>query len=209
MGAAREQLHLYQGQLSPALKGLISGHGGLGPGHRLVKHKYLLFLLVLAQEVLHLPRRWPGCAQGDAEVTLGQLVVTDFIVDDAQGLGIFGGDNDAAGIAVDAVAQGRGKGVFPPGIPLPLLVEIRLNVVYKGVHLLRFVRMDHQARLLIQQHKVLVLIHDVKAWLKEGEEHIFLPGLVKKLIIYIQLQHIPLAQPLIPGSPLSVDLDAL
>ena len=69
--------------------------------------------------------------------------------------------------------------------------------------------MDHQARLLIQQHKVLVLIHNVKTWLKEGEEHIFLPGLVEKLIIYIQLQHIPLAQPLIPGSPLTVDLDAL
>ena len=89
------------------------------------------------------------------------------------------------------------------------MVEIRLNVVYKGVHLLRFVRMDHQARFLIQQHKVLVLIHDVKAWLKEGEEHIFLPRLVEKLIVNIQLQHVPLGQPLIPGSPLAVDLDAL
>ncbi len=36
--------------------------------------------------------------------------------------------------------------------------------------------------------------------LKRGEEHIFLPRLVEKLIVNIQLQHVSLGQPLIPGS---------
>ena len=136
-------------------------------------------------------------------------MVTDFVVDDAQRLGVLGGDDDAAGVAVDTVAQSRGKGIFPPGIPLPLLVEVCLDVIDEGVHLLRLVSVDYQPRTLIQQHQVLILIHNVKAGLKEGEEHIFLPRLVEKLIVNIQLQHVPLGQPLIPGSPLAVDLDAL
>ena len=57
-------------------------------------------------------------ANGDAEVGLFQLMVPDLLIDDAQGLGIFGGDDDTAGVPVDAVAQGGGKGVLPLGVPL-------------------------------------------------------------------------------------------
>ena len=48
------------------------------------------------------------------------------------GLGVLGGHDDAAGVAVDAVAQGRSKGVLVPGIPLLLLVEVGLNVGDEG-----------------------------------------------------------------------------
>ena len=82
-------------------------------------------------------------------------------------------------------------------------------MVDEGVHLLRFVGVDHKPRALIQQHEIFILIHDVQAGLKEGEEHIFLPRLVKKLVVYIELQNVPLRKTLIPHSPLAVHLDAL
>ena len=144
---------------------------------------HLLFLLVLQQEAGHLPLRGTGAAQGDAQVPLVDLPVPDFFVDDAQGLGVFGGDDDAAGVAVDAVAQGRGEGVFPSGVPLPLLIQIRLDVVDEGVDLLRLVGVDHQAGPLVQQQQILVLIHDVQAGLEQRQEKIVLPGLVKELVV--------------------------
>ena len=145
--------------------------------------RHLLFLLVLQQEAGHLALRGTGAAQGDAQVPLVDLPIPDLLIDDAQGLGVFGGDDDAAGVAVDAVAQGRGEGVLPPGIPLPLLIQIRLDVVDEGVDLLCLVGVDHQAGALVQQQQILVLIHDVQAGLEQGQEKIVLPGLVKELVV--------------------------
>ena len=119
-------------------------------------HGHLLFLLILQQEAGYLPLWGTGTAQGDAQVALVDLPVPDLLIDDAQGLGIFGGDDDASGVAVDAVAQGRGKGV------LPLLVKVRLDVIDEGVDLLRLVGVDHQPRPFVQQHQVLILIYDIQ-----------------------------------------------
>ena len=183
VGAARQQLDLQQGQLPPGLQGPVAGDGGFPAGHRPVIDRHLLFLLVLQQEAGHLPLRGTGAAQGDAQVPLVDLPVPDFFVDDAQGLGVFGGNDDAAGVPVDAVAQGRGEGVLPSGVPLPLLIQIRLDVVDEGVDLLRLVGVDHQAGPLVQQQQILVLIHDVQAGLEQRQEKIVLPGLVKELVV--------------------------
>ena len=146
-------------------------------------YSHLLFLLVLQQEAGYLPLRRPGRPHGDAEVALVDLTIPDLLVDDPQGLGVFGGDDDAAGVAVDAVAQRRGEGVLPPGVPLPLLVEVCLNVVDEGVDLLRLVGVDHQTGALVQQHQILVLVDDIQAGAEQGEEQIILPGLVEELVV--------------------------
>lgn len=129
MGAARQQLHLQQGQLPPGLQGPVAGDGGLAAGDGAVVHGHLLFLLILQQEAGYLPLWGTGTTQGDAQVALVDLPVPDLLIDDAQGLGIFGGDDNASGVAVDAVAQGRGKGVLLSGPPLAVGVEICLNVI--------------------------------------------------------------------------------
>ena len=82
-------------------------------------------------------------------------------------------------------------------------------MVDEGVDLFRFIGVNHQTRALVQQQEILVLVHDVKSGLKQGEEHIFFLWLVKKLIVDIKLQYISLLQPLVPLSPPAVDLDAL
>ena len=183
VGAARQQLHLQQGQLPTVLQRPVAGNGGLAAGNGPVVYGHLLFLLVLQQEAGYLPLRGSWRPHGDAEVALVDLPIPDLLVDDPQGLGVFGGDDDAAGVAVDAVAQRRGEGVLPPGVPLPLLVEVCLNVVDEGVDLLRLVGVDHQTGALVQQHQILVLVDDIQAGAEQGEEQIILPGLVEELVV--------------------------
>ena len=99
--------------------------------------------------------------------------------------------------------------MLPAGIPLPLLVEVGLNVVDEGVDLLCLIGMDHKARTLVQKKKVLILVKNVQLGLEEGEEEVVLPGLVEKLVVDVQLQHVPHRQALIPLAALPVALDAL
>ena len=93
------------------------------------------------------------------------------------------GDDDAAGVAVDAVAQRGSEGVLPAGVPLPLLIEVRLDVVDECVHLLRLVSVDHQPRPLVDQQQVLVLVHDVHLRLEQRQEKILLRRLVKEFVV--------------------------
>ena len=183
MGAAGLQPDLHQAQFPPALQHLIVGDGGLAAGDRLVVHGDLLFLLVLQQEALHPALRPLRAPHGDAQVALVQLPAADLLVDDAQRLGVLGGDDDAPGVAVDAIAQGRGEGVLPPGVPLPFLVQVRLDVVDECVDLLRLVGVDHQALGLVRQQQVLILVDHGEPGLEEGQEHILLGRLVKELVV--------------------------
>ena len=112
-----------------------------------------------------------------------KLTIPDLFVEDTQRLRVLGGDDDAAGVAVDAVAQGRGEGVLPLRIPLALLVEVRLDVVDEGVDLLRLVGVDHKALGLVRQEQVFVLVDHGQAGLEQGEEHILLGGLVEELVV--------------------------
>ena len=185
MGPARQQAALYQRQRPPGLQGLIERHGGLAAGDGAAVEGDLLFDLILQKKALDLPLGRLGTAHGDAEVGFFDLVIPDLLVEDAQRLGVFGGDDDAAGVAVDAVAKGRGKGVFPPGVPLPLLVEIGLDVVDEGIDLLRLVGVDHHAGALVHQQQILILVDDVQPGLEHCQEHVFLRGLVKELVIDI------------------------
>ena len=82
-------------------------------------------------------------------------------------------------------------------------------MVEEGVHLLRLVGVDHQPGPLVRQQEVLVLVEDVQPGLKEGEKEVVLPGLVKKLVVDVQAQHVPLRQPLVPLAALAVALHPL
>ena len=58
-------------------------------------------------------------------------------------------------------------------------------MVDEGVDLFRFVCVDHQAGPLVHQQQILIFIDDIQLGGKEGEEHVFLRGLVKKLVVDI------------------------
>ena len=101
VGAACQQAAFHQGEAVPAFQGLIKGDGSLAAGHRLMEETDLFFCFVLQQKALNFPLRPLGTAHSDAEIGLFQLVGPDLLVDDPQGLGVFGSDDDAAGVAVD------------------------------------------------------------------------------------------------------------
>ena len=108
VGTSGQQLHLHQRQLAPLFQRAVLGHCRFAAGDRLMVDGHFLLLLILQKEALDLPFRRLGRTHGDAQITLIQLPVTDLLVDDAQRFGVLGGDDDAAGVAVDAVAQGLG-----------------------------------------------------------------------------------------------------
>ena len=106
VGAAGEKLGLHQAQLPAGLYGAVEGDGGLAAGDGAAVDLYLVFGLVLQEKALDAALGRVGAAYGDAEVSLGDLAVSDLVVQDAQGLGGLGGDDDAAGVSVDPVAEG-------------------------------------------------------------------------------------------------------
>ena len=77
--------------------------------------------------------------------------------------------------------------------------------VMQGVDLLLLVRVDHQSRALVHQQKVLVLIDNVQLGLEDRQKGVFRGGGVKKLVVDVQLKHIPLDQAGVPLGPLAVD----
>lgn len=119
MGAACQQTALHQRQPAPAFQRPVKRDGGFSAGNRLMEKADFLFLFVLQQKALNPPLRPLGTAHGDAEIELFQLMSPDLLIDDPQRLGVFGGNNNAAGVAVNTVAQSRGKGVFPTWDSIP------------------------------------------------------------------------------------------
>ena len=122
----------------------------------------------------------------DAEIPLVQLPVPDFLIENAQSLGGLGGDDNAAGVPVDAVAQGGRKTVFLPGTPLPLGVEVRLDVVNEGLAVFSaVVGVDRLTGLFVHQQNVLVLIDNVQLGGGNGQIGIFRFRGFKKLVVDI------------------------
>ena len=131
------------------------------------------------------------------------------MVHDPQGLGVLGGDDDAAGVPVNAVAQGGGKGVLLVGAPLLFLVEVGLDVGDEGVDPLPLVGVDHQPRPFVDQEQVLILIEDVQLGLEHRQEGVLRGGGVEKLVVDVKLEQVPLGQTGVPLGPLAVELDPL
>ena len=83
-------------------------------------------------------------------------------------------------------------------------------MVDQGAAVLRaVVGMHRKAGALVHKQNVFVLVDDVQIGIRHGEVGVVLPGLVKKLVVDIQLQDIALLQPGVPVNALAVALDAL
>ena len=138
------------------------GLAGLGAGLGLVGDEDPVFLGILEKIALQAALGGLGCSLHNGKIPLVQLPVLDLLVHDPQGLGGLGGDDDAAGVPVDPVAQGGGKGVLPVGGPLPLLIEVGLDVVDEGPAILRAIMgMDRKAGPLVHKEDVLVLVYNI------------------------------------------------
>ena len=133
VGAAGEQPAFHQTQGALGLDGAVLGDGGLGAGLRLLLHKDLVFLGVLEEVVLQPPLRGLRPPLDGAEIILLDLPIPDLVVQNPQRLGVLRGDDDAAGVPVDPVAEGGGEGILLPGFPLPLLGQVGLDVGDEGV----------------------------------------------------------------------------
>ena len=95
----------------------------------------------------------------DAEVAFVDLTVFDLLVQDAQRLGGLGGDDDAAGVAVDAVAERGRECMLLARAPLALGVEVGLNVVDERLAVFRaVVRVDGLAGLFVDEEDVMKAI---------------------------------------------------
>ena len=71
------------------------------------------------------------------------------------------------------------------------------------------VGMHRKAGALVHKQNVFVLVDNIQLGGCNGEIGVVLPGLVKKLVVDIQLQDVGLLQPGVPVDALAVALDAL
>ena len=76
----------------------------------------------------------------------------------------------------------------------------------EGVHPLVLIWVDHQTGPLVRQQDVLILIEDVQLGLVEGQKGVLRGGLVEKLIVDIQLEHVPHIEAHVPLGALPVHL---
>ena len=74
------------------------------------------------------------------------------------------------------------------------------------VDIFMLVRVDHKARALIDQEKVLILIDNIQLGLKDGQKGVFRRRGVKKLIIDIECKQVSRIQACIPLGSLSIEL---
>ena len=83
-------------------------------------------------------------------------------------------------------------------------------MVNEGAAVLRpIVRVHRQARPLVHQEDLFILVDDGELRGSHGEVGVILPGLVEKFVVDIQLEHISRCQPGVPLRPGAIALDAL
>ena len=146
----------------------------------------------------------------DTQISLVDLPVFDLLVQNAQRLGGFRCDDDAAGVSVDAIAERRRERVFLPRPPFALGVQIGLNVVDERLTVFRAViRVDGLSGLFVDEQNIFVLIDNIELRRVNREVGIFLLGGVKKLVVDVKLDRIAEMEPRIAFCSLAVYLNAL
>ena len=183
MGAPGEQPAFHQTQGALGLDGAVLGDGGLGAGLALFLHKDLILLRVLEEIALQLALGRRGLAVDAAEVVFLDLPLLDLVVQDPERLGVFRGDDDAASVPVDPVAEGGGEAVLRLGIPLTLQAQIGLDVGDQGVPAPVPGAVAEDAGLLVGQEDVLILIDDVQPGRGDLQMGVVLGGLFEKLVV--------------------------
>ena len=98
----------------------------------------------------------------DTQISLVDLPVFDLLVQNAQRLGGFRRDDDAAGVSVDAIAKRGRERVFLPRPPFAFGVQIGLNVVDERLAVFRaVVRVDGLAGLFVDEEDVLIFVYNI------------------------------------------------
>ena len=110
MVAAGEQLAFDKGKSADGSERPVTGARGFGTGDACAVQGDLLARLVAAQIVFDQPFGWLWTAVNNAQIAFLEFTGFDPIVQDAQSLGRFRGNYDAASVAVNAVAQRGGEG---------------------------------------------------------------------------------------------------
>ena len=210
VGPSGDQAALHQCQAIAGGQHPVVRPAGFAPGLGGVGDKDPVFLGILEKKPNKAPLLFGEGPLYNGEVPLVNLPVPDFLIQDPQSFGGLGGDDDATGVPVNTVAQGGGEGVFLPGPPFFLLVQIGLDLVNEGPAVFRpVVGVDGQPGPFVHQEDVFILVNDIELGGGYGEIGVILPGFVEKLVVDIQRQHIPRLEPGVPFCPGAVQLDPL
>ena len=140
-----------------------------------------------------------------AQIELFDLSVANLLIHHAQRPGIFGGDDDSAGVAVDAVAQRGSKAVFFVGIIFAFFIQVALHAQIERVAVVAAVLVTDDADLFVQDQKILILIEDIRDPAGLQKVVVLLPG--KEFVADIQRQNITLVQKYVRERFFAVELD--
>ncbi len=162
VGTAGDQLALHQRKSAAATKHPIICMAGFGTGLGGIGHKYPIFLGILKKIPLKTSVFLLQRPFHNGQIPLIHLPVLDLLIHNTQSLCRFGGNDDAAGIAVNAVAQCRGEGMFLPGTPFLFLIQVCLDMVKQRSALLRtVVGMHRQTGAVNHQKNMIILIYNI------------------------------------------------
>ena len=210
MRAARQELTLHERKPAFCFQRPVECDGGLCAGLRLFGDVDAVFLCILEKISLQPALGGLRRAVDDAEIAFFDLTVFDLLIEDAKRLRIFRRDDDAAGVAVDAVAERGRERILLARPPFALGIEIGLNVIDQRFAVFRAVmRVNGLAGLLVGKENVLILVDDVELRDADGQIGVFLLWGVKKLVVDIKLDDISGGKMGIALGALSVQLDAL
>ena len=209
MGSPGKQPAFYQRERAGGAKRAVFRDGAAGAGLAFLFYVNLIAACILEQEVFQPAARGFGAALHGTEIVLFDLAAADLFIEDAQRLGVLRRDDDTAGIAVDAVAERGSKGVFLARPPLALPGEIGLDVGDERVVVPGARAVAQNARLLVGEKNVFILVDDGETRRADLEIGVILSELLKKLVADIQLKNVSLAQTGIAPGAFAVELDAL
>ena len=207
MRAARAQQALAEREAVPLVHRAVIGDGLLRAGLRAAQHARALLPRLLHQVVAQRALRVLHAAVHGAQVVLFHLAPADLRVHRAQRLPVLGEDDDAAGEAVDAVAQRRGEAARLR-LPLALLVEVGLRIGQQRVHLFALVGVADEPGPLVQQHDVRVLIEDGELRAELRIERVLALRRGEPLVLHVQVDALALAKHRVLTPALAVHLDA-
>ena len=134
------------------------------------------------------------------------MSVSYFFVHNAQSLGVLCGDNYTARIAVNTVAQRRGKGLLRFWVILSLLAKISLKVHSKGVVRPLGILVNKDSRALVEKHNIFVLVKDIQLRGDSCKCTVILFGGIEKLLSYEKLYGVALAKHIFLLCSFAVDL---
>ncbi len=212
VGAPGNEFALYQRQPAPIGQHTIIRPAGFAAGLGCIGDKHTVFLCVLEQVPFQTSRLFGKGTLHNGKVPFVNFPVANLLVEDSQRFRIFCCNDNAAGVSVNSVAQCRGEGMLFPGMPFPLLIQVRLNLVNQCSSVFRtVVGMYGQPRPLVYQKNIVILIDDVQSGGGNRQIGVVLSGGFKELIVNVQREHIAGLQtgvPLCPGTVAFNSLDA-